>query len=445
MAEPTILGADGAPLRRTPARRALSRPHATPTTTGVRRLWDAASIASGLTPERLARVLRQVDEGEADAYLRLALEMEQRDAHYRSVLGTRKRAVTRLPVTVEAASDAATDVALADEIRALVRVPGFRAMLAHLLDGLGKGFAAVELRWDTSRTPWVPRDHRDPASGDLVRGYEWIDPRWFRYDRHDGRTLRLRDDTAPLDGLPLPPYRYLIHEPELMSGPALGRGLARVAAVAYMAKAYTLKDWLAFAEVYGMPIRIGKWGPSATEEDIATLVGAVANLGSDAAAAIPDSMQIELIGATAGLSGGNIVFERLAEWADKQISKAVLGQTASADGTPGALGGQQAQDEVRDDIRDADAEELADTLNRDLVGAYLALNHGPIDPEAAPAIVIRAKEPEDIRALSEALAALVPLGLRVEASVVRDRLGLPEPATGEGVELLGRGGAATRD
>ncbi|MCF1183732.1 DUF935 domain-containing protein [Marichromatium gracile] len=433
-----------APSRPAAARRVLSRPHATPTTTGVRRLWDAASIASGLTPERLARVLRQVDEGEADAYLRLALEMEQRDAHYRAVLGTRKRAVTRLPVTVEAASDAAADIALADEVRALVRAPGFRAMLGQLLDGLGKGFAAVELRWDTSRTPWVPRDHRDPVSGDRVRGYAWIDPRWFRDDRRDGRTLRLRDDAAPLEGLPLPPYRYLIHAPELMSGPALGRGLARVAAVAYMAKRYALKDWLAFAEVYGMPIRIGKWGPSATEEDIATLVSAVANLGSDAAAAIPEGMHIELVQASAA-GAGDQVFARLAEWADRQISKAVLGQTASADGTPGALGNQQAQDEVRDDIRDADAEELADTLNRDLVGAYLALNHGPIDPEAAPAIVIRAKAPEDIRALSEALAALVPLGLRVEASVVRDRLGIPDPAPGEGVELLGRGGAATGD
>lgn len=429
---PTLIDTSGRPLR-AQGRADLARPYALPTLTGIRQVWDATSVASGLTPETLAGILRQADEGDGRAYLRLAMEMEQREAHYRSVLGTRKRAVTRLPITVEAASDDAPDQALADEIRALLRAPGLRGMLGHALDGLGKGYAAIELRWDTSRSPWVPRDRTDPKTGERIRGYQWVDPRWFRYDKQTGRSLRLLDDSAPIEGLPLPLYRYLVHEPELMSGLPLGAGLARVACVAYMAKSYTLKDWLAFAEVYGMPLRVGKWGPGASEDDIATLVSAVANLGTDAAAAIPESMTIEFV--EAAKSSSSEVFATLATWADQQLSKLVLGQTASADGTPGALGANKAQDEVRDDIRDADAEELSDTLNRDLVGAYLALNHGPMDPEDAPSIVIRAQEPDDVAALADALAKLVPLGLRVEASVVRDKLGLPDPA--DGAELLG--------
>ncbi len=424
---PGLIDTSGRPLR--PQGRAeLSRPFALPTLTGIRQVWDATSVASGLTPETLASILRQADEGDGRSYLRLAMEMEQREAHYRSVLGTRKRAVTRLPITVEAASDDAPDQALADEIRALLRAPGLRGMLGHALDGLGKGYAAIELRWDTSRSPWMPRDRTDTKTGERIRGYQWIDPRWFRYDRQTGRSLRLLDDSSPIEGLPLPQYRYLIHEPELMSSLPLGSGLARVACVAYMAKSYTLKDWLAFAEIYGMPLRVGKWGPGASEEDIATLVSAVANLGSDAAAAIPESMTIEFV--EAAKSSSSEVFSALATWADQQLSKLVLGQTASADGTPGMLGNNSAQDEVRDDIRDADAEELADTLNRDLVGAYLALNHGPMDPEDAPSIVIRAQEPDDVAALTDALARLVPLGLRVEQSVIRDKLGLPDPPDG---------------
>ena len=436
MADVSIIGTDGKPLRNAAGRAGLARPFAVPALTGVRQIWGVGSIADGLTPQALASVLRQADDGDGRAYLRLALEMEQREAHYRSVLGTRKRAVTRLPITVESASDDNADVMLADEIRALVRAPGFRGMLAHALDGLGKGYAAIEMRWDTARTPWVPRDRTDPATGETIRGYEWIDPRWFRYDRINGRTLRLLDDTAPEEGLPLPAYRYIIHEPELMSGIPLGRGLARVACVSYMAKSYTLKDWLAFAEVYGMPLRVGKYGPGASDEDIAILAGAVGNLGTDAAAVMPDAMKIEFVEAAKSSSGD--VFSGLAEWADKQISKAVLGQTASADGTPGALGNQDSQEEVREDLRDADAEELADTLNRDLVGAYLALNHGAIDAEDAPTIVLRAKEPEDIKALSDALAVFIPLGLRVAASEIRDKLGLMDPADGEpDAEILG--------
>lgn len=423
--------------KRRPAPKDLARQIAIPALTGVRALWDANSVASGLTPDRLATLLKQADEGDGRAYLRLALEMEQREAHYRSVLSTRKRAVTRLPITVEAASDDAADVALADEIRTLTVAPGFRSLLGHALDALGKGFAAIEINWDTTRTPWAPREVIDPATGARRRAYEWVDPRWFRYAKTDARTLRLLDETAPDEGLPLPPYRFIIHEPELMSGQPLGRGLARVACVAYMAKSFAIKDWLAFAEVFGMPLRLGKYDGSATEEDIQILIAAVANLGADAAAVIPKSMEVEFINTVSGITGGNVVFGKLAEWADKQISKAVLGQTASADGTPGALGGQQAQDAVRDDLRDADAEELAETLNRDLVGAYLALNHGGIEPDAAPRIVLRAKENEDIQALADALAVFIPLGLRVEASVIRDKLGLPDPVKGEEVEVLG--------
>jgi phage gp29-like protein len=45
-------------------------------------------------------------------------------------------------------------------------------------------------------------------------------------------------------------------------------------------------------------------------------------------------------------------------------------------------------------------------------------------------------EPEDLTALANNLALLVPMGLKVEASVVRDRFGFPDPPKGRDVELL---------
>jgi phage gp29-like protein len=424
----------GEPLRR--SRADLERPIAVPTLTGIHQVFSGAVFTGGLDPERLGSLLQQADAGEAEAYLSLAIEMERREPVYRSVLGTRKRAVTRLPVTVESATDAAADVALADEIRSLIRAPGFSRARGDLLDGLGKGFAAVEVAWDTRRAPWVPRDRVDFKTGARLRGYQWIDPRWFRYDRLSGRELRLLTDTDQLDGMALPPYRYIIHEPYLMSGLPLWGGLARVAAVAYMAKSFSLGDWLRFAATYGMPLRLGKYGVAAKEEDIAVLARAVANLGTDWGAVVPDSMIIELLQA-AGSSGtgGAEVFRALANWADEALCILVLGQTASTKGTPGSLGNDQARADVREDIRDADAADLAETLNRDLVGAYLALNHGAMDPDAAPRIVIAEPDAEDITALTDSLKALVPLGMRVGASVVRDRLGWPDPEDGE--EVLG--------
>src|SRR4051812_20527930 len=73
--------------------------------------------SDGLTPERLARILRQAENGDAIAYLELAEQMEEKDLHYLAVLGTRKRAVAQLPINVEAASDSADDEADAQLVR----------------------------------------------------------------------------------------------------------------------------------------------------------------------------------------------------------------------------------------------------------------------------------------------------------------------------------------
>jgi len=52
-------------------------------------------------------------------------------------------------------------------------------------------------------------------------------------------------------------------------------------------------------------------------------------------------------------------------------------------------------------------------------------------------LTLPVREPEDIAALADALAKLVPLGnLGIQASVVRDRLGFPDPE--DGADLLGQ-------
>src|SRR5512139_277958 len=88
---------------------ALTTELAAPSLTGIRSVWDA-SVASGLTPYRLANLLQRAAEGEIAEYLTLAEEMEERDLHYRCEIAKRKLAVASLPVTVEAASDGAKDV-----------------------------------------------------------------------------------------------------------------------------------------------------------------------------------------------------------------------------------------------------------------------------------------------------------------------------------------------
>jgi phage gp29-like protein len=415
---PTLYDHSGNPIDLS----ALRREQAAPTLTGIRTIWSE-SVASGLTPARLARILRQAIEGDATEYLILAEEMEERDLHYSSVLSTRKRAVAGIDPTVEAASDDARDVEIADAVRGLVRAPEFPSLVTDLLDALGKGYSACEIIWDRTDSRWTPRE------------YLWRDPRFFVFDRASMQRLRLLDEGASFEGRDLPPFKFLVHIPKLKSGIPIRSGLARLAAAAYMCKTFTVSDWMAFAEVFGMPLRVGRYGPNATDRDIQTLIRAVANLGTDAACVLPDSMRIEFQEA-AKAAGGPDLFPRLAEWLDRQVSKGVLGQTMTSDD-----GSSQAQanvhDDVRLDIRKDDARQVAATIDRDLIKPYVDLNWGP-PKNGYPRVRLQVPEPEDIAALADALAKLVPLGgLGIEASVVRDRLGFPDPANG--AVLLGEG------
>ena len=397
----------GRPIRK----QELTREIAAPTLAGVRQIWDE-SVASGLTPVRLATLLRDATTGDHDAYLTLAEEMEERDLHYGAELGKRKLAVTRLPITVESASDDQKDKDLAEEVRKLTRKAGFRMLLKDLLDGLGKGYSVAEIDWQRG-SQWIPQ------------GYQWRDPHFFQFDRIRRSEIRLRDEQDSFNGLELAPFKFITHVPKIKSGIPIRGGLARVAAWAYMCKGYTVKDWLAFAEVFGMPFRVGKYGSNANEDDINILRRAVANIGSDAAAVIPESMLVEFI-ESGGKQGSAEFFKTLAQYLDDQVSKGILGQTASSSGTPGKLGNEELQSDVRDDIRDDDAEQLAETINRDLVKAFIDLNWGP--QEEYPCVSIAQPDSEDVTTLINALDKLVPLGLRVEQSVIRDKIGIPDPA-----------------
>ena len=427
MADSIIVDSTGKPFKKAE----LSNAIASASMTGVRNIWGFGSEANYITPARLGSILRDAAEGNIAAYLTLAEEMEEKDLHYSSVLGTRKRAISGLPIVVEAASDESKDVQIADAVRDMVRMPEFLDARDELLDAIGKGFSVVELNWDTTAKPWRPQNRRvvKQDEWDEEEGYIWRDPRFFTFDKETGRKLRLLDEENSYDGMPLTryPYRFMVHKPRLKCGLPIRGGLARLVAIGFMCKSYSITDWMAFAEVFGMPLRVGRYGSGATEDDIATLVSAVANIGTDAAAVIPDSMRIDFEQA-GNTSGGDVLFKNLAEFWDKQISKAVLGQTASSEGTPGQLGNNEAQDEVRADILESDAKQLDNTINRDLVKAFVDLNFGP--QENYPRVIHQIIEPEDIKALVEAIDTLLPYGLQVEESFMRDKLGIPDPAKG---------------
>ena len=411
-----ILDQYGRPVRTAELRREI----AAPTVTGVRSIISEHP-AQGLTPGRLAALLRDAEHGDARDYLELAEDMEERNLHYSAVLGTRKRQTAQLDVRVLPADDSAEAERDAALVRDWLDAEPLEDELVDILDAVGKGYSVTEIIWDVSERQWMPKR------------LEFRDPRWCEFDYVDGRTLHLRDLENQRE--PLPAFKFITHVFRAKSGLPIRGGFARLVAWFYLFANYSIRDWMQFVETYGQPVRIGKFPPNATEPDKQVLLRALSNLGSDAAAMIPESMLIELI-ETRGSSGSGTssVHGQLLAYIDALISKAVLGQTLTTEvGDSGSRALGDVHDEVRHDIERSDATALAQTLTRDLVVPVVALNHG--ERRRYPKIELGRAESIDVARISDALAKLVPLGLRVGEAEVRDKLGFGKPEDGD--EVLG--------
>jgi phage gp29-like protein len=434
----------------------LRAEQAAPTMAGIRNIYSVMHPSAGLTPERLTSILREAEFGDPFLYLELAEEMEEKDLHYLAVLETRKEAVAGLELIVRAASSSADDQRAAAIVREVLLggVLTMDSAIMDMLDAIGKGFSATEIIWDRSGRQWYPRE------------LKWRDPRWFMFDWISGEELLVRtlkeqplsgaspkaprkapglDSETPHfsgDGLaggvrggiqpmtaPLLPFKFITHFSKAKAGLPIRGGLARAAGWAYLFKNYILKDWVTFTEVFGQPLRVGKYHPGATEIDKQTLLQAVASIGTDAAAIIPESMMIEFT--EARQSGSSELYRSFCEYLDAQVSKAVLGQTLTTEmpARGGSRGAAEVHNTVRRDILAADARRLGETLGRDLVRPIVDLNLGP--QRQYPKLALGLPDDQNVKEFADIVAELADRGLRVAQKSVLDKLGLPEPSPGD--------------
>jgi phage gp29-like protein len=198
-----------------------------------------------------------------------------------------------------------------------------------------------------------------------------------------------------------------------------------------MLKSYDVTSWAAFIDRYGYPIRIGKYGKKATEQDRATLKRAVAAIGQDFGAVIPESALLEIIESKHASETSN-VYKTMADWIDKQISKLILGQTMTTD--EGSNRSQsETHEKVRDDIADSDIQQIIETLNTALTIPYINFNFG--EQENYPHIDLFKPDEKNVEQIIAAVEKLGPQGLKVKADELRSLLGLANPD--EGDEVIG--------
>jgi phage gp29-like protein len=410
MATSRILGPDGQPI----AMPDLQEPQTAKLAHLQRELQTHPT--RGLTPSRLAKILDAAEAGDLVAQFELFEDMEEKDGHIAAEMGKRRRAcVLDWNVVPPEGADAAEKKAAAQVGELLMEIPDFEDMVFDLTDAIGKGYACLEIEWHRVEGWWVPKTitHRPQSWFTLHRGYR--------------QELRLRSNSV-VDGVvgaPLTPFGWITHVHKAKSGYLERAALFRQLVWTYLFKNYSVGDLAEFLEIYGIPVRIGKYPASASEKEKATLLRAIAAIGHNAAGIIPDGMLIEFKDAA---TGDPKAFELMMSWCERNQSKVILGGTltSGADGksSTNALG--NVHNEVRKDLRDGDVRQANTTLTRDLVYAMAALNGlAPGGLRRSPQFRLNAQEREDLASFSQALPPLVNMGVRPPIAWVHERLGIP--------------------
>ncbi|MFV2030604.1 DUF935 domain-containing protein [Neisseria sp. S1] len=378
-----------------------------------------------ITPQKMRGLFEDAESGDITAQHELFADIEERDSDIAANIGTRKRAVLTLDWRITPPRNATpAEEQLAEAAFELIDgLPQFEDLIMDMMDAVGHGFSALEVKWVLADGLYRPTtfSHR-PQS-------------WFKWGKDDELLLKTPSNQ---EGEPLWPYGWVIHSHKSRSVQQARNGLFRTLAWLYMFKHYAVHDFAEFLELYGMPIRIGKYGAGATEAEKRTLLRAVAEIGHNAAGIMPEGMEIELHNAAAGTTATSNPFLQMAQWCEKSAARLILGQTltSSADGksSTNALG--KVHNEVRRDLLVSDAKQIAQTVSRQIILPYLQINYLGIDPTRVPKFEFDVRESEDIAVFAEAIPKLVDVGVQIPETWVRDKLTIPEP--GEGEKVLAR-------
>jgi len=315
-----------------------------------------------------------------------------RDDRVKSALQQRFQAVVARPWEVKPGGDSPRDKAAAEDLKQQLSDIRFDAITEKMLYGVFYGYAVGEAMWGLDGSRVVLRDVK-------VR-----DRRRFGYDGLN--QLRMRTMQKP-DGELLPPKKFWHFSTGADHDDApYGLGLAHWLYWPVWLKRNGIRFWAVFLEKFGTPTAAGTFPPGTSLPDQNKLLSSLHAIQRDSAIIFPEGMTAELIEAT---RSGTADHARFVELMNEAISIVTIGQTATTQGTPGRLGNDQAQAEVRADIAKADADVVCMSFNATIARWLTDWNF----PGAAYPKVWRVMDdPEDANQAAERDERLAKIGYK---------------------------------
>lgn len=370
-------------------------------------------VADGLTPERLASLFRQADAGYMRSQAELFETLEERDGHLLCERDKRRNNIIDLQYNLTPASDSARDLEVMEFVKDTIdNFADWDESMIALQDAVGKGFSSLELKWDVS------------SGQAMVTDMPFLRQQRFLFHDEAGMLTnipRLITEENPL-GEDIPAFSSITHVYGGKSGNATRSAIYRVCAWMVLFKTYSIKDWAVFCELFGMPLRLGRYDSGASEDDKRALRLAVTNLGSDAAGIISKSTEIEFIETVS--TAKSELWESFATFCNAETSKAILGQTLSAQtGKTGSYAASKTHNEVRIDLLKGDGRMLASTVRNQFIKPLVGFNFG--FDTALPEYKATHKEAEDLKLKADWMSTILP-HVAMPLSYINKSFSIPE-------------------
>lgn len=201
----------------------------------------------GLTPARLHQLLTNAEQGNLQAQADLFCDMEERDGHIFSEMDKRKKGVNGLSWSIKPPKNASEqERKIAEEVYEWIDdIENFEMFLFNAMDAVGHGYSAQTIEWHQLGNLWLPKQ------------FDFVIPRNFLTPYNYPNELRLNDGSV--DGAEFWDFGWFIHKHQAKSGYISRSGLYRVLAWPFLFKNYSVRDVMEFLEIYGLPIRVGKY------------------------------------------------------------------------------------------------------------------------------------------------------------------------------------------
>jgi phage gp29-like protein len=371
-----------------------------------------------LTPERVAWIYRQADAGQPALMLDIMRNVVLGDGHTRGLFEQRMDEVAAQPWTLRPGDDRAESAAIAEAMLEPLSELAMDDLIEHLMLAGFFGYSYGELAWQTR------------ADGLQVPVEVVCVPHnRFIFDL-DTWTPRLTSDANPYPGEPLEsrPGSSWIRAESKRWPKQTQAGILRTVVYWAVFKRMSVRDWLIFAEKFGIPMIVGKYGDNTGEPARKALKDAIAALGTEGRAILEHDMIIDVVTQALRSGNGDHLHQGITQLCNSEISKAINASTLTTEtGGPGSFALGEVHAAQKHKLSLADARRVGKAVRRDLLTEFVRRNRTRFPAGIAPHLHVHVQklsllqDAQTVKTLGEA-------GLKLSARHQREYFNQPAPS-----------------